>query len=104
MRAIRPEHLTCRRSILNAFVEEHIEDWINNSVIDRLDRTELTDNEKQKVVLEAQEDPFSVHGETLDPLVDNIHVDHIEQFGRGGSNDISNLQATTASSNLSRVK
>jgi|TARA_R110001606_G_scaffold387986_2_gene553052 hypothetical protein len=104
MRSIDSTSLTCRRSILNAFVEEHIEDWINNSVIDRLDRTELTDNEKQKVVLEAQEDPFSVHGETLDPLVDNIHVDHIEQFGRGGSNDISNLQATTASSNLSRVK
>jgi hypothetical protein len=104
MKAIRPENLTCRRSILNEFVEKNIERWIEKSIIDRLDRKELTDIQKRRVILEAQEDPFSVHGETLDPLVDNIHVDHIEQFGRGGSNDISNLQATTASSNLSRVK
>ena len=104
MKAIRPENLTCRRSILTAFVEEHIESWVDKSIIDRLDRKELTDIQKRRVILEAQEDPFSVHGETLDPLVDNIHVDHIEQFGRGGSNDISNLQATTGASNLARVK
>ena len=104
MKDIRLEKLICRKSILTAFVEEHIERWVDESIIDRLDRKELTNNEKQKVILEAQEDPFAVGNNKIDPLVDDLHVDHDLQFGRGGSNDISNLQATTASSNLSRVK
>ena len=70
----------------------------------RLDRNELTPNQKKSIIMEAQDDPFSANDYKLDRFVDNIHVDHDLQFGRGGSNDPSNLQATTSSSNLSRVK
>jgi len=104
MKSIEPDKLQSRKSILTTFVEEHIERWVDKQYFARLDRNELTDIQKRRVILEAQEDPFSVHGETLDPLVDNLHVDHSEQFGRGGSNDIGNLQATTGASNLARVK
>jgi hypothetical protein len=104
MKDIGTDKLTARRAALVTFTENNIERWISNQWIKRLDRNELSANTKRLIRLEAFEDPFSVHNETLDPLVDNIHVDHIEQFGRGGSNDISNLQATTEASNLSRVK
>ena len=54
--------------------------------------------------MEQQDDPFSANDYKLDRFVDDIHIDHDVQFGRGGSNEPSNLQATTASSNQSRVK
>jgi len=104
MKDIGNDKLVTRKSILTAFVENNIEEWIRKQYIKRLDRKEVTPSIKKQVLLNANQDPFSAHDQILDPYVDDLHVDHGEQFGRGGSNDISNLQATTASSNLSRVK
>jgi len=104
MKDIGVDKLTTRKSILTTFIENHIDKWIDKQYIKRLDRNEVTPRMKKEVLLNVDQDPFSVHDQILDPHVDDLHVDHKEQFGRGGSNDISNLQATTASSNLSRVK
>ena len=101
---IRTEVLQVRRTVLTEWIEDNIELWIKNQVFARLDRNELTPNQKKSIIMEAQDDPFSANDYKLDRFVDNIHVDHDLQFGRGGSNDPSNLQATTSSSNLSRVK
>jgi len=101
---IRLEILNLRKTILTAFIEEHIEKWINAGVFKRLDRDEVTPLVKKRVILDSKEDPYSVYGQELNQFVDDIHVDHVEQFGRGGSNEVENLVATTAASNLSRVK
>ena len=101
---IKLEVLTLRKTILTAFIEEHIEQWIDAGVFKRLDRDEVTPSTKKRVILDSKEDPYSAYGQELNQFVDDIHVDHKEQFGRGGSNDVGNLVATTAASNLSRVK
>lgn len=102
---VRPEVLQVRRTVLTEWIVDNIESWIKNQqIFERLDRNEVTPNQKKSIIMEEQDDPFSANDYKLDRFVDDIHVDHIEQFGRGGSNNPSNLQATTASSNLSRVK
>ena len=102
---VRPEVLQVRRTTLTEWIEKNIEDWIKgHSIFDRLDRNKLTPNQKKSIIMEQQDDPFSANDYKLDRFVDDIHIDHDVQFGRGGSNEPSNLQATTASSNQSRVK
>jgi hypothetical protein len=105
MKDIGNDKLQSRKSILISWCEENIERWIKeDKTFKRLDRDKVTPIQKERLILNAQKDPFSAHNQTLDRFVDDLHVDHIKQFGRGGSNDDSNLQVTTSHSNLSRVK
>ena len=55
-------------------------------------------------MLDSNEDIYSGFGQSLNKYVDDVSVDHLEQFGRGGSNGPENLGSTTAYSNSARVK
>ena len=101
---IREEVLNIRKSNITQFVNDHIESWETGHVFKRTDRNEVTPNIRNKVILETDEDYYSIHGQPLNRFVDDIEVDHFDQFGRGGSNDISNLIPTTSESNTARVK
>ena len=101
---IREEVLNIRKSNIAQFVNDHIKSWETGHVFKRTDRNEVTPNIRNKVIFDTDEDYYSIHGQPLNRFVDDIEVDHFDQFGRGGSNDSSNLLATTSSSNLSRVK
>ena len=101
---VKPEFLELRKTILTKFIEEHIDNWINTNVFKRLDRDEVTDVMKRKVILDSEKDIYSGFGETLNEYVDDISVDHLEQFGRGGSNKPENLAGTRSFSNSARVK
>mgnify|MGYP003625464690 FL=1 len=101
---IRPEVLELRKTILVTFISENIDKWIAKNVIKRLDRGEVTESIKRKVVLDSNEDIYSGFGQSLNKYVDDVSVDHLEQFGRGGSNGPENLGSTTAYSNSARVK
>ena len=101
---VKPELLELRKTILTKFVEDHIDNWINTNVFKRLDRDEVTDVRKRQVILDSEKDIYSGFGETLNEYVDDISVDHLEQFGRGGSNEPENLAGTTSFSNSARVK
>ena len=89
---------------LSNFVSDNIERWQKNHVFARLDRNEVTPQRKQEVILNSDEDIYSAFGQGLNRFVDEIHVDHRHQFGRGGSNEVENLGQTTDASNLARVK
>ena len=101
---IREEVLNIRKSNITQFVNDHIESWETGHVFKRTDRNEVTPLVRKKVILDNDEDYYSIHGQPLNPFVDDIEVDHFDQFGRGGSNDISNLIPTTSESNTARVK
>ena len=64
----------------------------------------MTPYRRKKVILDTDEDFYSVHGQGLNRFVDDIEVDHFDKFVDGGSNDISNLIPTTSESNSARTK
>ena len=101
---IREEVLNIRKSNITQFVNDHIESWETGHVFKRTDRNEVTPLVRKKVILDNDEDYYSIHGQPLNPFVDDIEVDLFNQFGRGGSNDISNLIPPTSESNTARVK
>ena len=101
---IRDEVIKLRKIIIDKFVNEHIESWNNSNVFKRLDRKEVTPYRRKKVILDTDEDFYSVHGQGLNRFVDDIEVDHFDKFVDGGSNDISNLIPTTSESNSARTK
>ncbi len=101
---IKTEVLNLRKSILTSFVEEHIQGWKDKNVFKRLDSSEVNPVVKKRVILNADKNPYSVYGKKLNRFVDDLHVDHKEQFNRGGSNEESNLTAVVATSNLKRSK
>ena len=96
--------MNLRKSILTSFVEEHIQGWKDKNVFKRLDSSEVNPVVKKRVILNADKNPYSVYGKKLNRFVDDLHVDHKEQFNRGGSNEESNLTAVVATSNLKRSK
>ena len=105
---IRPEQIELRKKEIVKFVSANIERWKSTHVFARLGddggRNEVTSQRRQEVILNADEDIYSAFGQGLNRFVDEIHVDHRHQFGRGGSNEVENLGQTTDASNLARVK
>ena len=101
---IRPDQIGIRQKEIVKFVSANIERWKSKHVFARLDRNEVTPQRKQEVILNGGKDIYSAFDQGLNRFVDDIHVDHKHQFGRGGSNEVENLAKTTAASNLARVK
>ena len=105
---IRSEQIEIRKKEIVNFVSDNIERWKSKHVFARLGddggRNEVTSQRRQEVILNADEDIYSAFGQGLNRFVDEIHVDHRHQFGRGGSNEVENLGQTTDASNLARVK
>ena len=101
---IRSEVLDVRRKILTAWINENIEKWIKSQIIVPKRTRSLNENDKTAVKLNTEEDIYSAFGEEIDSFDPDLHVDHLQQFGRDGSDEPDNLTATSYHSNTARVK
>jgi len=103
-KSITRDAMKVRQSVLNSWIIENISEWQKDQLFSKNVINNVDEFTKRKLKTSKIEDPYNAFGTPLDVYQDDIHIDHINKLSDLGSNEESNLVATSAVSNLRRTK
>lgn len=103
-KSITRDAMKVRQATLKDWIIKNISEWQKDQLFSKDVINNVDEFTKRKLKTSKIKNPYDVFGKPLDVYQDDIHIDHIEKLSDLGSNEESNLVATSAVSNLRRTK